>query len=152
MSFGEAIKTCWRKYATFEGRARRSEHWWFYLFVQLVIIPFALIFVVTYMISLWPAIEAVGSSSEVNQPDINFVPMLIGIGLMMIVSLVFLLPSLAALVRRLHDMGQSGWWILLSLIGLGIVPLIMAVMDSQPYDNRWGPDPKAGERSLYYPR
>lgn len=152
MSFGEAIKTCWRKYATFEGRARRSEYWWFYLFIQLVSIPFALIFTVTYFVSLWPVVEAAEYGGEVQLDALNFVPMVIGIALMTLVSLVLLLPSLAAMVRRLHDMGQPGWWILLSFIGLGIVPLIMAVMDSQPYDNPWGPDPKAGERSQYLPR
>jgi len=152
MSFGESIKTCWRKYATFEGRARRSEYWWFYLFIQLVSIPFSLIFFVTYMITLWPAFEASGTGVEPRFSDFNFAPMLVGIALLVIVSLVFLLPSLAVLVRRLHDIGQPGWWILLSFVGLGIVPVIMAIMDSAPYDNQWGPDPKAGERSLYYPQ
>ncbi len=50
------------------------------------------------------------------------------------------------MVRRLHDMGQTGAWVLLGFVGLGIVPLIMCIMDGQPGTNQWGPDPKALER------
>jgi uncharacterized membrane protein YhaH (DUF805 family) len=53
----------------------------------------------------------------------------------------------AAHVRRLHDVGQSGHWMWLALAGLGLIPLIMCIQDGQPYPNQWGPDPKAAERA-----
>ena len=75
-----------RKYATFSGRASRSEFWWFALFAILVI---------------WLA---------------NFADPTVGI----IASLLLFLPSIAAEVRRLHDVGRAGWWILMPII---IAPL-----------------------------
>jgi hypothetical protein len=49
-------------------------------------------------------------------------------------------------------MGQSGLWVLLNFAGLGIVPIVMCIMDTQSGTNQWGPDPKAGERVAYgYP-
>ena len=57
------------------------------------------------------------------------------------VAIVVGLPLYAAQARRLHDMGQSGWWVLLNFVSLGLVPLIMAAFPSQPYANEWGPEP-----------
>jgi uncharacterized membrane protein YhaH (DUF805 family) len=61
-----------------------------------------------------------------------------------IYSLAILLPSLAVGVRRLHDIGRTGWWLLIGLIPLigAIVLLIFAVQDSQPGTNQYGPNPK----------
>lgn len=79
--FGEAISTCLNKYATFSGRASRSEYWYFYLFCTLIGI--------------------VGSFFELaGAPAVSA-----------LISLGLVLPSLAATVRRLHDMGRSGWWL-----------------------------------------
>ncbi|MBR2863319.1 MAG: DUF805 domain-containing protein, partial [Bacteroidaceae bacterium] len=72
MGFVEAIKTCFSKYATFSGRATRSEYWWWALFTALV--SWILFFVFPILVP--------------------------------IAGLVFLLPSLAVLVRRLHDTGR----------------------------------------------
>jgi uncharacterized membrane protein YhaH (DUF805 family) len=60
-------------------------------------------------------------------------------------SLAMLVPGIAVTVRRLHDTGRSGWWILISLIPfLGwIVLLVFMVLDSHPGDNEYGPNPKA---------
>ena len=62
----------------------------------------------------------------------------------MIVSLALLLPSLAVNVRRLHDTGRSGWWILIGLIPVigFIVLLVFECQDSQPGTNAYGPSPK----------
>ena len=59
-------------------------------------------------------------------------------------SLVTLVPSLALCVRRLHDIGKSGWWILIALVPLvgGIILLVFTCKDSTE-DNQWGPNPKA---------
>lgn len=146
MGFGTAVKTCMSKYTDFSGRARRSEYWWFYLFIQLVMMPFTLLFVILYVISFVPAFDSTG---ELDPAAVEWGWMILGFALMMIVSLVFLLPSYAASVRRLHDMGQSGWWVLLNFVGGGIIVLVMCIMDTQPHDNQWGPDPKAAERGHY---
>jgi uncharacterized membrane protein YhaH (DUF805 family) len=117
-------------------------------------LPFVIIFMVLYFASFLPLIEQAGPDGTVPDSaitDINWAPMLIGLALMSVVSLIFLIPQLSVTWRRLHDMGQPGAWALLSLLGLGIVPLIMAFFDSQPHDNEYGPDPKAGERAQYPP-
>ena len=59
-------------------------------------------------------------------------------------SLAIIVPSLAVTVRRLHDVGRSGWWILISLIPLigGIVIFVFMVLDSHEGENRFGPNPK----------
>lgn len=92
--FGEAISTCLNKYATFSGRASRSEYWYFYLFCILI-----------GLISGF--IEVAGS------------PAVSGL-----ISLALVLPSLAVTVRRLHDTNRSGWWLggpVLGLLGVGIL-------------------------------
>src|SRR4051794_8393565 len=69
-----------------------------------------------------------------------------GLGLLSgLYSLAVLLPSIAVTVRRLHDTGRSGWWILISLIPIigGIVLLVFMVLDSEPGVNQYGPNPKA---------
>jgi uncharacterized membrane protein YhaH (DUF805 family) len=62
----------------------------------------------------------------------------------MLYALAFLLPSIAVAVRRLHDTGRAGWWVLLGFIPIiGWIALIyFYVLDSQPGDNRYGPNPK----------
>ena len=89
MNFIQSISTCMRKYVTFSGRATRSEFWWFYLFTVLV--NFAASFV--------------GNLIFMSTFIIFF------LYLSTIISLILLLPSLAVGVRRLHDVGRSGWWI-----------------------------------------
>jgi uncharacterized membrane protein YhaH (DUF805 family) len=54
------------------------------------------------------------------------------------------IPGLAVTVRRLHDTGRSGWWVLVGLIPVigFIILLVFMVLDSQPASNQWGPNPK----------
>jgi uncharacterized membrane protein YhaH (DUF805 family) len=152
MRMGEAFKTCMRKYADFSGRARRSEYWWYVLVLNLISLPFNIFFFVGY-IAFFVSLAAESTpSGDVNASDLPWATLVVPFVLVMIVSLAFLLPSYAAQVRRLHDMGQSGMWVLLNLAGLGIVATVMCIMDTQPGANQWGPDPKAGERVAYgYP-
>ena len=101
-----------KKYATFEGRARRKEFWFFALFNFLAIVLLALIDGV------------LGTFSEEA-----------GIGLLSgIYVLAIFIPSIAVTVRRLHDTDRSGWWILLSFLPLigGLVLLVFEVLDSTP--------------------
>jgi len=141
-----------RKYADFSGRARRSEYWWFYLAMTLIQIPFAIVFVVGYVAWLISFTSATRSDGTVDFGAVTWTPLVIGWGVMLIPTLAFLVPNLAAQARRLHDMGQSALWLLLALVGLSIVPVIMCIMDTQAGPNQWGPDPKADERGTYgYP-
>ena len=105
------------KYATFSGRARRTEYWMFFLFYFLIALA------------------------------IGFVEAFIHLGgvLSILYGLAMLVPSLAVTVRRLHDTSRSGWWILIALIpAIGtIILLVFMVLDSTPETNDYGPNPKA---------
>jgi uncharacterized membrane protein YhaH (DUF805 family) len=150
MGMGQAFTTCMRKYADFSGRARRSEYWWFTLATTLIMFPFSIIFMVSIFAGLAPIADEIESKQTMTLSEfmdrVDWQKMAVGTLLFVAVSLLFLLPSLAAGARRLHDMGQSAAWLLLMLVGLSIVLIVLYVMDSQPGDNQWGPDPKAGER------
>ena len=115
MSFADAIRTCFSKYVTFSGRARRSEFWWFSLFAGILYVAVSVID------------AAMGSSI---------------LGLVVVLALV--LPSLAVTARRLHDTGRSGWWILIGFIPLigAITMLVFECQDSQAGPNNYGPSPK----------
>ena len=113
MSFGEAIKSFFVKYAVFKGRARRSEYWYAWLFVFLVSAGIAILF---------PGHDADASA----QSDLW--------------SLVTLVPGLAIGARRLHDTGRSGknlWWLLLPIVGW-IILLVYVLEDSKPGANEYG--------------
>ena len=105
-----------KKYAVFSGRARRKEYWMFFLFN--IIIAFSLGF-----------IEGLLGS-----------PGVIG----MIYSLAVLIPGIAVSVRRLHDTGRSGWWLLIALIPLigSIVLLVFMVQEGKDEENDFGENPK----------
>ena len=115
MTFGKAIAACLAKYATFGGRARRSEYWYFVLFFT----------VVSYV--------ALGAGTALFD---------MGIGLVLyyyIVVLGLALPLTACLVRRLHDTNRSGWWYWIILTGIGAIPLfIWLCMKGTPGDNNYG--------------
>ena len=116
MSFGQAIRSCWNKYFDFSGRARRSEYWWWKLFVFLGLIIF------------------------------DIVDGLAGFGILSLLFLLaVILPSIAVEVRRLHDIDRSGWWYLLNFVPiLGfIVLLIWYVRPGTDGPNRYGLNPLA---------
>lgn len=113
---------CLQHYADFNGRARRSEYWYFVLFNFIVSILIGFTFGVIAGILDMPAL----------------------VYLAYLWSLAVFIPSLAVSVRRLHDIGRSGWWLLLSLIPLvgAIILIIWHCTDSQPGANQYGPNPK----------
>lgn len=129
---------CFTKhYADFSGRARRSEYWGTVLFNGLIQAGLSIILSIVATI-LFSSIEING---EVTVSPLLFV--LINIP-RYIYSLVWLLPSLAVAVRRLHDIGKSGWnllWIFLPIIGW-IMLIYWYCQDSQPEENKWGANPK----------
>lgn len=128
MSFGEAIKTCFKKYATTKGRAQRSEYWWWYLFVTG---------------TMYTTFFALGFSLAANDPsrtsDQEMRNTFLFMGLLFLVFIaVFAIPSLAVLGRRLHDIGWSAWWILLIFVPLGSLVLFVAcLMPSQEHANQY---------------
>lgn len=132
MSFATAIRTCFSKYADFNGRATRSEFWWFYLFVVIVTTIPALIAV---------AILA-GASAANPDAEASGAVAVLGIAFMVLavlVSLALIIPTYAVGCRRLHDRGVSGWLQLLVLVPCGnIVLLVFWVLPTIPGDNQYG--------------
>lgn len=105
MTFTEAIKSVWDKYWVLDGRARRSEYWFFVLLAVVL---------------SWI-------------PIVN-----------LIAWIVLLIPSITVAVRRLHDTGRTGWWLLLIFLPVigHIILIIFYLIDSDPGDNEYGPNPK----------
>jgi uncharacterized membrane protein YhaH (DUF805 family) len=117
VNLGQAVQSVLSQYVGFSGRARRSEYWWFFLFNLIIAIAVAIVD------------AAIGST-------------ILGI----LVTLALLLPGIAVTIRRLHDTGRSGWWILIALVPLigAIVLIVFACQDSQAGVNQYGPSPKYG--------
>jgi uncharacterized membrane protein YhaH (DUF805 family) len=113
MTFGDAVRDGFSKYATFSGRSSRAAYWWWFLFALLV-----------------------GVAA-------NIIDAIIGAYVVSIIAgLALFLPGLAVLIRRYHDAGHSGWWVLLFIVPVvGVVVwLIFALTDSKP-PNEWGDGP-----------
>ena len=136
MNFIQSISTCMRKYVTFSGRAIRSEFWWFYLFTVLVNL------VATSQASSFVPTLLDGQDMTENESS-YFLNNFFFLYLSTITSLILLLPSLAVAVRRLHDVGRSGLWILIAFTVIGIIPLLIwYVTDTKDEENVYGPNPK----------
>lgn len=116
----EAVKLAFSKLFVFQGRSRRSEYWWFYLFASLC--SFVLLAI---------------SKAIVSDPTLNaLLTFVFQIGVIVI--------GLGLAVRRLHDVGKSGWWLFISLLPfIGAIWLIvLLVTDSQMTANQYGESPK----------
>lgn len=102
MDFVPAVKAALNKFATFSGRASRSEYWWFYLF--------------TYLISVTGSVLT------------GLLP-LFGLFFGLII-LALVVPTLSVTVRRLHDTGKSGWWILLTSVAptMLLIPVVFSAI------------------------
>lgn len=112
-----------KNYAGFSGRARRKEYWMFVLFNAIIAVVLAILD------------NAMGTMSES------------GYGILSgLYSLGVLVPSIAVGVRRLHDIGKSGWWLFISLVPLigTIWLLVLLATDSQAGTNQYGTNPKTG--------
>lgn len=130
MGLKEAVVSVFSKYATFSGRATRSEYWFFYLFN--VIMCLALVAVCAILGAIFKgAAGAVGGYT-------------VGTILYWIYALAAFIPNLAVSVRRLHDTGRSGFnlfWMFLPIIG-AILLLVYFATGSNPGDNAYGPEPE----------
>lgn len=111
---------CLSRFAGFSGRARRREYWTFAL-VNCLIAMLLLI---------------LGLAFGEDSPASNI--------MVTIFYLIMLVPSLSVSVRRLHDIGKSGWWLFIGLISLigSLLLLVWSFMDSEPDENQYGENPK----------
>ena len=114
LSFIDAISACFKKYAIFKGRSRRSEFWWFNLFLLCIIIWWSFfVFVLVF--------------SEGSYPYSSLSALIVAIFLK-IVLLVFFIPSAAVTVRRLHDIGRSAWWYVVFLLLIALLCSLKYIM------------------------
>ncbi len=120
------------RYADFKGRASRSEYWYFVLFTIIIAIILSILdsMIINPLLGIQPVVENARTG-------------LLGT----LFSLGILIPSMSLAIRRLHDIGKSGWWVLLGVIPVlnfigGFVLLYFMVKDSQSGSNQYGANPK----------
>lgn len=135
MNMIAAVKSAFSNYATFSGRARRAEYWWFLLFGAVVGLVLGLID--TQVLGYGNAESAVGDGSVSVSFDAG--------PLLAIFILGILLPGIALSIRRLHDTDRRGWWMLITLIpAIGsLILLWFYVSKGTAGPNRFGEDPTA---------
>lgn len=124
MDFKSAVESVLKNnYVNFNGRARRSEFWYFYLFTLILSVVLS---IVTFVLGGVPVLGAI----------IKFV--------IWVIEVAIFIPSLAVAWRRLHDTGRSGLWYLINFVPLvgTIIFIVFCVQDSQPGDNQYGACPK----------
>lgn len=122
MGMLNAIRRAYSHYFTLQGRATRSEYWWFWLYQCL-----AYIFIASVCVAVSVAFQ--------DNEGLSFV--LVGI-----FGLFHIIPNFTILVRRLHDSSKSGWWILLPLLsGPGTLILLIFTLLPSEGDNKYGRNP-----------
>jgi uncharacterized membrane protein YhaH (DUF805 family) len=138
MKFKEAVETCVKhKYATFSGRASRSEFWWFMLFLTIGYLVLG-------------GIAIAGIDFQNGEP--GTLTFIFG-GLLAIFLIAMFIPVLATTIRRFHDRNMSGWWYL-GFIALSMIPFVGIVasiaqivifcLKGTEGENRFGADPLSG--------
>ena len=128
LTFGQAIKEAFSKYATLKGRSRRSEYWWFSLFLTLVLLVF---FLPIILVSSWYSLKGVDVNETIMWP-MALAGLLAFLG--MLVCLALLIPSITVQVRRLHDVGRSGWW----LVGCLVASIVFEILAYCILGTRYG--------------
>ena len=131
MKFGSAIKSGFNGYFNFSGRSSRSEFWWWWLFYNIL------------AAGNFPALIFLLDQLPAYMNNFLFEDENVIVVLFLIIPVGLLLPSLAVLVRRLHDLELSGWWMLISLIPLvgPIILLVWACSKGTEGENWFGSDP-----------
>ena len=128
LGFGAAIRSAFRNFATFRGRASRSAYWWFAVFQRIVELPFAIWAFPTFAATLANA----ASTTRGSTPVTGGLPLLL-------LDLVSLALSLAVAIRRLHDCNRSGAYFFLGLIPVvgSLILLIFYVQEGTPGPNQY---------------
>lgn len=116
MNYFNYYLEAFQKYADFDGRTRRKEFWWFFLFNIIAMM------IVKIVDNSMDGLEVLGK----------------------IYFLAVLIPTIAISIRRLHDTNHSGWWILINFIPVvgNIIFLVFLLTDSYPTKNQYGENPK----------
>lgn len=138
VGFGQAIRSFFKNYARFKGRATRAEFWFAYLFMLLVEYGVALLFVPI----LWGTMIGMGVSEAPVEllSQALLVIMLVLYGLLLIITVVLFVPMLAVIWRRLHDLGVSGANYFIGMVPLvGPILLIVWLCMASDGDNKYGP-------------
>jgi uncharacterized membrane protein YhaH (DUF805 family) len=136
MGFTQAIKSCWNKYATFSGRAPRSEYWFFQLFVFLGLMILGVLGILLGVAGGQQQADA-GAGTGAG----------IGIGIVGLLAIVFifgvLVPQISVSVRRLHDTNASGWFFLLFILPYvgGLIAIVWGCIPGTQGPNKYGPSP-----------
>ena len=128
MGFIDSVKSVlMNNYANFNGRASRSEYWWFGLATFIAAFCFGFVEGVILVVMSVPLDSILWTLSPIST----------------LFQLAIFIPSLAVGVRRLHDLGKSGWyWLLVLIPCVGIILMIVwMVTDGEPHDNMYGPVP-----------
>jgi uncharacterized membrane protein YhaH (DUF805 family) len=130
-----------KKYAVFDGRARRKEYWFFILFNILISVVLGSIDRFTGNIFVDTDLGQFGGGAYAG--ILGTFSSIYALGVM--------IPSIAVSVRRLHDTGRTGWWVLINFVPVigGLIFLYFMVLDSNPESNEYGPSPKSFEVKIY---
>ena len=157
IGFCDAIKICFQKYCVFTGRARRSEYWSFFFFACLFSVIPGIFLIFSFIIKMIESMiyitQNIDSYSKNNyehnvektfDPFFSFSSLFLFFSMIIIIlNLVFTIPMISAGVRRLHDTGKSGFYLLLVFIPFGnLILLIFLIQDSHQSPNIYGPSPK----------
>ena len=147
VSFCTAMKNCCMNYVNFEGRIRRSEYWWFMLIINSVT-AILLLFLILSICGVFRHRYYQSRTDYYGRPDVYYYYTDNSLLPTLIIFLVYIcgimLPTLAATVRRLHDIGRQGETIFMGLVPLagGITLLVLLCSDSMKESNEYGPSTK----------
>lgn len=162
LSFGEAVRRFYGNYANAEGRAQRSAYWWVVLY-QIII--YAVLIIVVFMAEGGDQLlDMIGQFFNGNMdPELGSdfrlgASGIMALILMVIFALVNFLPDIMLRIRRFHDLGQSGWLVLL-FMGLGAIPTVGFIADLALFvwymfpgtkgSNKYGQDPLAPSSDIF---
>ena len=130
MNFIDAVKAYFLKWNDFRGRSSRSEYWWATLFVSLASYP------VGYILGFFIGYTFVNAGYSETAMEIALVLVLLPLNIFIIIA------STCLVIRRLHDVDRSGWWYLIILTIVGMIPLLIwYCTKGTDGDNRFGKDP-----------
>jgi uncharacterized membrane protein YhaH (DUF805 family) len=162
LDFGEAVRRFYGNYVNADGRAQRSAYWWVMLY-QLII--YCVLFIVLFMAEGSEQILEVVNEVLDGNEDAEFgddfrlgASGIVSVFLMVIFGLVNFLPNIMLQIRRFHDLGQTGWLVLVfrglgALPGIGILfdiaNLIWFLFPGTQGANKYGPDPLSQNTDIF---
>ena len=160
VNFFDALKNCFRNYASFKGRIRRSEYWWFMLVINVIsVLLITLMFL--YLTGVIGVRIPYYNPSSYDPYNRDYYPSYYHVShdskatlALIIITCLYIsgimLPVLSATVRRLHDVGKRGEYIFIGFVPFfgGLALLVLLCLDSHQKPNIFGPSPKYGTDNL----